>query len=122
MKIITINDDNWQDGRGYRKNRLLSAGELQQPGTLFQIVSLPPGKTIAPHAHRVTTEVYIVRRGVCELTVNDKRVRLHPGDLVLMEPGDVHALANPGPEPFEVLVFKTNAGEGDIVWDDQPAA
>ncbi len=42
---------------------------------------------------------------------------LAPGDMMLMEPGDVHALTNSGDEPFELLVFKTNAADGDTYWD-----
>lgn len=116
MKIVAINPDTWQDGRGYRKNRLLSASDLNQWGTMLQVVSIPPGSSVPPHAHRTSVEVYIVTRGECVLEVDRERVDLHPGDIVLMEPGDVHALANHGQEAFELLVFKTNATEGDVVW------
>lgn len=116
MKTVTIAPAQWQDGRGYRKNRLLSAEELRQPGVLLQIVSIAPGEYVPPHAHRTSVEVYIVQRGVCELIVDGEARILRAGDVVLMEPGDVHALTNVGEEPFELLVFKTNAGEGDVVW------
>jgi hypothetical protein len=33
-----------------------------------------------------------------------------------MEPGDAHELINEGPEEFEVMVFKTNAGKNDTAW------
>jgi len=117
MKIVQIDPDNWEEGRGYRKNRLLSAEALRQPGTLLQIVAIPAGAHVPPHAHRTSVEVYIVRRGVCELTVNGERHEMRPGDVVLMEPEDVHELFNPGEEEFELWVFKTNASAGDVVWD-----
>jgi quercetin dioxygenase-like cupin family protein len=41
---------------------------------------------------------------------------MRPGDVLLMEPGDVHALTNRGEEGFELLVFKTNASGADIQW------
>ena len=116
MKIIQIDADAWQEGRGYRKNRLLAAEELRQPGALVQIVITPPGSHIPPHYHRTSVEVYVVRRGVCELVVNGKPHQLRPGDVALMEPGDVHELTNRGEEAFEVLVFKTNAAAGDSFW------
>jgi len=117
MKIIEIGGDGWQEGRGYRKQRLLSAGELRQDGALLQVVVVPPGSHIPPHRHRTSVEVYVVTWGVCELFVNGERREMRPGDILLMEPGDVHELTNRGDEPFELLVFKTNAGEGDVVWE-----
>ena len=116
MKIIQIDGDDWQAGRGYRKRRLLSAEELRQVGALLQVVVVPPGSPIPPHSHATSVEVYVVRRGVCELVVNGQRHTMRPGDVLLMEPGDVHELINHGPEPFELLVFKTSSAAGDIRW------
>ncbi len=117
MKVVQLDPQNWQDGRGYRKNRLLSAEELRQPGALLQVVAVPPGYHIAPHSHRTTVEVYVIRRGVCTLVANGERYEMRPGNVILMEPGDVHELFNHGDEPFELWVFKTNAAEGDTEWD-----
>ena len=116
MKIIQIGNDGWQEGRGYCKRRLLSAEELRQTGALLQVVVVPPRSHIPPHSHRTSIEVYVVVRGTCELVVNGAHHEMRPGDILLMEPGDVHELTNRGEEPFELLVFKTNAGEGDVVW------
>ena len=117
MKIVQLDPDNWQEGRGYRKNRLLSAEALRQPGTLLQIVAIPAGAHVPPHSHRTSVEVYVFRCGVCELTVNGERHEMRPGDVMLMKPGDVHELFNRGEEAFELWVFKTNATDGDVVWD-----
>lgn len=116
MKVIQIDGDDWQEGQGYRKRRLLSAEALRQPGALLQVVVVPPGSHIPPHSHATSVEVYVVRRGVCELIVNGARHEMRPGDIILMEPGDVHELTNRGPEAFELLVFKTNAAPGDTEW------
>ena len=35
--------------------------------------------------------------------------------MLLMEPGDIHSLANHGAIPFVLLVFKTNS-EKDTYW------
>jgi quercetin dioxygenase-like cupin family protein len=116
MKVVQIEANNWQEGRGYRKNRLLSAEALRQPGALLQIVSAPPGSHIRPHSHRTSVEVYIIRRGVCELIANGERYTTRPGDVILMEPGDMHELFNRGEEEFELWVFKTNAADRDTDW------
>ncbi len=118
MKVIQIDGDEWQEGRGYRKRRLLSADELRQPGALLQVVVVPPGSHISPHRHATSVEVYVVTRGVCELVVNGQAHELRPGDVILMEPEDVHELTNQGLEAFELLVFKTNAGKEDTMWEN----
>ncbi len=117
MKIIPIDGEGWQEGRGYRKRRLLSAGELRQAGALLQVVVVPPGSHIPPHRHGTSVEVYVVTRGVCELIVNGQAHEIRPGDVLLMEPGDVHELTNHGTEVFELLVFKTNVGLADTKWE-----
>lgn len=118
MKIVTPDPGAWQDGRGYRKNRLLTVDALRQPGTLVQIVTIPPGSHVPAHHHQTSVEVYAVRRGACDIEVNGERYTLRPGDIMLVEPGDVHALTNNGDETFELLVFKTNvAAGGDTLWD-----
>ncbi len=117
MKVIELDPDGWQEGRGYRKNRLLSAGELRQTGALAQVVQVPPGSHIPPHSHTTSVEVYVVRRGACELIVNGEQFTMRPGDVILMEPGDVHELINRGDGVFELWVFKTNAGESDTAWE-----
>ena len=122
MKTIHSEGDDWQAGRGYRKRRLLSADELRQPGALLQVVVVPPGSHIPPHSHATSVEVYVVRRGMCELVVNGEQREMQPGDVLLMEPGDVHELTNHGAEAFELLVFKTNAAPGDTAWEDPDVA
>lgn len=91
---------------------------MEQPGALVQVVVTPPGGHIPPHYHRASVEVYVVRRGVCVLIVNGERHELRVGDVVLMEPGDVHELTNRGEEEFEVLVVKTNVTGGDSFWGE----
>lgn len=116
MKIVQLDPRTWQDGRGYRKNRLLSAEELRQPGALLQVVTVAAGEHIPPHNHRTSVEVYVIRRGACDLIVNGERHEMQSGDVILMEPGDVHELHNRGEETFELWVFKTNAADGDVAW------
>jgi quercetin dioxygenase-like cupin family protein len=112
-----LEPESWQDGRGYRKARLAAAEDLRQPGALVQLVTMAPGERIPPHVHAASVEVYAVLRGACRLVVNGEAHDLQTGDLLLMEPGDVHELIN-GEAPFELLVFKTNAATGDTAWDE----
>jgi putative monooxygenase len=99
----------------YTKHILLQAADLAAEGTRVQIVTIAAGDTVADHYHRHTREFYYVLQGRCHLLVNEQELTLTVGDMLLMEPDDVHRLTNPGPEPFRVLVFKTNADD-DTYW------
>ena len=115
MKIIRLHDRKPLQADGYTKRILLNAEDLQNEGARVQIVTIQPGDTIADHYHRTTREFYFILQGRCRLTVNGETVVLRRDDMLLMEPGDVHSLANHGTIPFVLLVFKTN-GEKDTFW------
>ena len=116
MKQVDITDEGWISASGYKKNVLLTEMDLQSKGARVQVVHIAAGETVADHFHESSFEVYYVLEGQCTLFANGERVLLQPGSLLLMEPGDVHSLHNHGSEPFLVLVFKTNAEEGDTFW------
>lgn len=116
MKMISVNEQVWQLLPGYRKNVLLADEDLHCEGTRVQLVSIDPGDTIHKHHHKTSFEVYYVLQGTCDLIVNNRKILLEVGSILVMEPGDVHQLHNVGQEQFELLVFKTNAGKSDTYW------
>lgn len=116
MRIVEVDEAAWLNGRGYRKQRLVSQEELAAPGSWVQIVVMEAGETIPAHYHKRTREFYRVLAGECRLIVNGKTHRLQPGDMLLMEPGDVHRVLNEGDEPFVLLVVKANATADDTFW------
>ena len=115
MKTIRLRDREPLQAEGYTKHILLDAEDLHNDGARVQIVTIQPGDTIANHYHRTTREFYLVLQGRCRLTVNGETLALRRDDMLLMEPDDVHSLANHGTIPFVLLVFKTN-GEKDTFW------
>ena len=88
---------------------------MQSAGTLVQIVTIQPGDTVAAHVHQTAREFYVVLQDRCRLTVNEETTIVRLGHMLLMEPGDVHSLHNPGQIPFLVMVFTTN-GADDTHW------
>lgn len=116
MKEVKLTDRDWIASSGYEKNVLLNETDLQSKGARVQLVLIEPGQTVAEHYHKSSFEVYYVLQGRCLLVADQEKVRLRTGSILLMEPGDVHSLQNDGSEPFLVLVFKTNADEGDTFW------
>lgn len=119
MKKLSLAEKQWVAGRGYRKQRLLGPADLVTPGALVQQVVIAPGEQIPDHLHHQAREFYYVLAGTCRLVVNDTQLRLQEGDMLLMEPGDVHRLYNDGPQPFRLLVFKTGATDHDTEWPEE---
>jgi mannose-6-phosphate isomerase-like protein (cupin superfamily) len=67
-----------------------------------------------PHHHRELREVYLVARGSSLLVVDDVPVSLCAGDVVVVEPGEVHTFVESTPDYFH-FVLHCPAIRGDKV-------
>jgi quercetin dioxygenase-like cupin family protein len=67
-------------------------------------VTMAPGATSPRHAHPQSEQTWIVERGAATLLMaGDRTDRLSAGDVVRTPAGEVHGVANTGPEPFVYL-------------------
>ena len=84
---------------------LIGAAEVSGEAELHSLaqVVIPPGKTSPAHYHRVAEETYYVLRGEGRMEIEGKVFHLRPGQALLIEPGEVHRISNPGEEDFEFL-------------------
>jgi quercetin dioxygenase-like cupin family protein len=104
----------WRRGRGYDKRKLLGDELLPRCIDLLQEVRFKKGDTVAPHYHRVQTEVfYVLAKG--SITIDGQEVEANPGDLIVCEPGEVHGMPHVE-EDFGFLVMKIDYREDDTVW------
>jgi len=74
------------------------------PFTQIARATLPPGETCPAHIHPDMPELFIALEGTALLTLDGKPHTLHPGDALLVEPGESHELTNPTSSPITVLV------------------
>src|SRR5918999_6609641 len=51
-----------------------------------------------PHLHVRVTEIYLVARGWAEARIERETVRLGPGDLLIVEPGEAHTFLSSSPD------------------------
>ena len=74
--------------------------------------TLPPGG--APHAahHHVHSEMWLIREGTVELTVNDTSYRLGPGSVGFVHSNDEHGIKNVGTTPATYFVVAVGPGAG----------
>ncbi len=55
------------------------------------------------HSHAGQDKLYFILEGAGDVTVGDRVERVESGDLVMAESGQIHGIANPGPDPLVVL-------------------
>ncbi|MGB2897782.1 MAG: cupin domain-containing protein [Candidatus Acidiferrum sp.] len=74
--------------------------------------TLPPGG--APHAahHHVHSEMWLIREGTVELTVNGTSYRLGPGSVGFVHSNDEHGIKNMGTTPATYFVVAVGPGAG----------
>ncbi len=70
------------------------------------------------HRHRQTTEIYLVARGTAEMRIEGETIRLGPGDLVAVEPGEAHTFVNSSPDYFH-FVIHTPGLQGEAARTDK---
>lgn len=68
-------------------------------------VYLPPGKCSSEHHHLTAEESYYILSGTPRMVVDGRNVSLHPGQALLIQPGERHQISNDSSEPVTFLVF-----------------
>lgn len=65
--------------------------------------TVPPGGETAEHYHRAAEELYHFTAGAGRLRLGREEREIRAGDCVVIPPGTVHKLWNPGPAPLVLL-------------------
>jgi len=73
---------------------------------------LPVGKSFEAHYHEDMQEVFIVLNGTVTMTVNKQDHDLAKGDAIIIEPREVHTMANQCEQDVEYIVFGVSTEEG----------
>jgi len=86
---------------------------------LFKLKSIrvKPGQRLSYQSHKQRSETWTVVRGLAEVTLNDKPLRLEKGQSVSILAGDKHRMKNIGDTDMEFIEVQTGSyfGEDDIV-------
>ena len=65
--------------------------------------TVPPGGETAEHYHPRTEELYHFTAGAGRMRLGDEEAEVRAGDCVVIPPGTVHKLWNPGKQPLVLL-------------------
>ena len=118
MKQGSLDKLTWKNRFTYVKDVPFNEKQLNCKGSKFQVVKFKPGKSIKPHYHKKTYEIFFIESGNGLLRFNNQEFRCKKGDFYLCEPFDKHEFINDTKEDFVILIFKTNEEEDiDIYWD-----
>ena len=74
--------------------------------------TLPPGGAPHPPHHHVQSEMWLVREGTLEFTVNGQTGRLGPGSAGFASSNEEHGVRNPGTTPVTYFVVEIGADAG----------
>jgi len=88
-------------------------------GERFQVkhIVVNPGASMSLQFHKHRAEHWVVVRGIAEVTCGNRVFRLTADESTYVPVGTPHRLANPGPEPLEIIEVQSGdyLGEDDIV-------
>lgn len=103
----------FESGTGERVYEMLGAPE-QIGGAKhhsFSHVVIPSGCSSRPHYHPVAEETYYILSGEGRMRVDDKELKLLPGDALLILPPEVHQIFNDTDSDLEFIAVCAPAWE-----------
>jgi mannose-6-phosphate isomerase-like protein (cupin superfamily) len=87
------------------KGKLATGESLETHAT-----TLPPGAMPHPPHHHVHSEMFLMREGTLELTVNGKTYQLGPGAIGFVRSNEEHGVKNVGTGPANYFVVEIGPG------------
>jgi len=91
--------------RDVLKGKLATGESLE----VHETTLLPGGAPHPPH-HHVHSEMWLIREGTVEITVNGTSYRLGPGSVGFVESNDEHGIKNVGTTPASYFVVAIGPG------------
>jgi quercetin dioxygenase-like cupin family protein len=91
--------------KGENESRSIVEGELHT-GCYLEVhqTRLAPGGMPHPPHHHLHEEMFLVREGTLEATINGHATRLGPGGVAFVGSNDEHGIRNAGTTPAEYFV------------------
>ncbi|HEV8718938.1 MAG TPA: mannose-1-phosphate guanylyltransferase/mannose-6-phosphate isomerase [Candidatus Binatia bacterium] len=89
----------------------------ERAGCKVKCIIVHPGASLSLQLHHHRSEHWVVVRGVAQVTNGEQEFLLSANQATYIPMATKHRLANPGPEPLEIIEVQTGTylGEDDIV-------
>jgi mannose-6-phosphate isomerase-like protein (cupin superfamily) len=102
---LPVKTGNGVETRHVLKGKLATGEAVEVHETM-----LPPGGAPHPPHHHVHSEMWLIREGSVELTVNGKSYQLGPGGVGFVRSNDEHGITNVGTTPANYFVVAIGPG------------
>ncbi len=83
----------------------------------FGLVHILPGKTNPEHWHTAAEEIVYMLQGECDVRVGDRKMKLAPGQTLVIPRGTKHEVSNHGWDPV-VYVWSFSASMRATLFED----
>jgi mannose-6-phosphate isomerase-like protein (cupin superfamily) len=100
-----VSNANGVEFRPVLKGKLATAESLEVHET-----TLPPGAMPHPPHHHVHSEMWLVREGTVQLTINGSSHVMGPGSVGFVHSNDEHGIKNAGMTPATYFVVAVGPG------------
>ncbi len=70
------------------------------------IIVFKPGQTLGRHYHNEVEETFYFLEGSPKIIINDKDIRVKPGDVFRIDPGEAHNIVNDTPNDMRAVFIK----------------
>jgi mannose-6-phosphate isomerase-like protein (cupin superfamily) len=102
---LPVNKSKNAEIRPVLKGKLATGESLETHET-----TLPPGGAPHPPHHHVHSEMWLIREGTVELTINGQRYLLGPGSVGFVYSNEEHGITNIGTTPATYFVVAVGPG------------
>ena len=102
---LPVNNANGAEIRPVLKGKLATAESLEVHET-----TLPPGAMPHPAHHHLHSEMWLIREGTVQLTINGTSHVMGPGSVGFVHSNDEHGIKNVGPAPATYFVVAVGPG------------
>jgi mannose-6-phosphate isomerase-like protein (cupin superfamily) len=102
---LPVRTPNGAEIRNVLKGKLATGESLEVHET-----TLPPGGMPHPAHHHVHSEMWLIREGTVELTINGTSHRFGPGSVGFVHSNDEHGIKNVGTTPATYFVVAIGPG------------
>jgi mannose-6-phosphate isomerase-like protein (cupin superfamily) len=102
---LPVNNANGAEIRPVLKGKLATAEALEVHET-----TLPPGAMPHPAHHHVHSEMWLIREGTVQLTINGTSHVMGPGSVGFVHSNDEHGIKNVGTTPATYFVVAVGPG------------